>query len=684
MRLFKGFLAGICSLSLALSLSGGALAAERNRAAGFTLGVYVTAGLSANCYSRSPLTGEETGENYLRYLSAAVELAEENEANLFFDLGNTAEDLPGFPARPVEPMALCLRQGSFVFASGTWEEALPDEDRQQLESILTDHSDTYPGRDVDTLWSLESREQQDVLVIENNVGLGLDRFEVRILRLEEAARWEESGENSGDLVIALAPSGTWDADSLARQVAQTKSVDLVLVGSGGESLPARLSNAEGKEVPLAGGKGATELRLTVSRTGALSFGRPAGLDLAEYPCDPELEELLLSYYEADEALAEQEIGTLAGEWDQVTGLFQAQSDTMNLIHESRLWATGAELSLTCPSAEPGFSVGGLLEGSRVGPITLRDCYAACRSQSPVWVVEMTGTQLKDWLEECAKDYSVGPNNVVLGGGAGTDQLYGMSYEIYLGNPEGQRVTNMTYQGKPVTDQQRFRVAVDADRLKDEADPYGWYAVTGIAPKQAEQPEGIMPGGARLRRDNSAPMLLAEYIKALTAREERILPPQAQSRWVVSAATSAEALAPVSRLGFVEILYEAAGRPTAYLDLHQTFADMPGENPAAAWAVQAGIVVGNGSGQFLPDTLVSREQAAVMLLRYDTARGAGPEGSWGVRVPYTDAADTAAWASEALMWNVIRGYLLPDGGGRLKPQSALTVADLEYAIGQLGK
>ncbi len=74
----------------------------------------------------------------------------------------------------------------------------------------------------------------------------------------------------------------------------------------------------------------------------------------------------------------------------------------------------------------------------------------------------------------------------------------------------------------------------------------------------------------------------------------------------------------------------------------------------------------------------------MLLRYDIARGAGPVGAWAVGIPYTDAAKGSAWASEALMWNVIRGYLPPDDAGRLNPQSILTREQLEYAISQLGK
>ena len=77
-----------------------------------------------------------------------------------------------------------------------------------------------------------------------------------------------------------------------------------------------------------------------------------------------------------------------------------------------------------------------------------------------------------------------------------------------------------------------------------------------------------------------------------------------------------------------------------------------------------------------ELVVTREQAVVMLLRYDNARGAGPEGSWAVAVPYTDAANTSVWAAQALMWNAIRGYLPPDDGGNFDPQATLTAAELD--------
>lgn len=350
---------------------------------------------------------------------------------------------------------------------------------------------------------------------------------------------------------------------------------------------------------------------------------------------------------------------------------------MNLLHEAMLWAAQADLALASPQPEQSMA----LYQTAEEPVRLTgaDCYTLYGDSIPLCVVEMTGIQLRDWLEECAGRYTIiydGSISVP----EGTDQIYGISYDIYLGNPAGMRLANMTYGGRPITAEQTFRVALSAAHFEEEG-AHGFPAVTGLnaddviwASTQEKEPESPA---------DTIPKIVAAYIKTVS-QEGSFIAPKARSHWNISRSSSAQALASVTRLAFVEALYEGAGRPTAYLDLEITFSDMDGKNPAAAWATQAGIVLGNGSGQFLPDTPVTREQALIMLLRYDIARGAGPVGAWAVGIPYTDAAKGSAWASEALMWNVIRGYLPPDDAGRLNPQSILTREQLEYAISQLGK
>ena len=68
---------------------------------------------------------------------------------------------------------------------------------------------------------------------------------------------------------------------------------------------------------------------------------------------------------------------------------------------------------------------------------------------------------------------------------------------------------------------------------------------------------------------------------------------------------------LSRSAFARVLWEEAGRPSA--PAGEFFSDVaPGDAnyTAILWCAQSGIAAGNDKGLFLPQTPVTREQAAV--------------------------------------------------------------------------
>ena len=71
--------------------------------------------------------------------------------------------------------------------------------------------------------------------------------------------------------------------------------------------------------------------------------------------------------------------------------------------------------------------------------------------------------------------------------------------------------------------------------------------------------------------------------------------------------------------------------------------------AIAWASENGIVNGFTDGRFQPDTLITRQQLAAILYRYDNSyRGHTPQGSAALD-GYADAASVESWAAEAMSW-----------------------------------
>ena len=643
------------------------------------------------------------------------------------------------------PMAICLRYiGYDALVLGNHEFNFSQDVQQIFYDMLSDETDRYPGTPVDVVCAnyIDVKTQEPKMdpykVMTFQVG-GKD-FKVGILGLENvnvpnwdlpshyegadfvhadnaersyAYEWvnfwqkELREEQKCDFVIVSAHSGEGgDAvgagdqgavgdvsaefnkeNQVAHLIQNTTGIDMVVAGHNHVPGVSTFQNADGKDVPVVNGGTSTLTKtvVTIKKDGSFTIGQSENLDLTGYENDAGLKALMEPYYERTVPFVNEEIGTLSGDWDSVTDLFHMESDTMNLVHEAQLWATGADVSLASPVANKDFCISQLLGNKAKGPISLKDCYSFYKyDNNLLYMVEMTGRQLKDWLEDCVKDYTVAEDGTITGGGFGTDQLYGISYDVYLGNPEGVRVANLVYQGKPVTAEQTFKVAVNSYRLSANAagDEYGWYAVTGITMGS----DKVLWDGSVSEEfgsiGGSVTLIIAEYIKALTAQGKEITPPEPRSLWTLNAATSAEALAPVTRLEFVEALYQAQndGKPAeaAVAD----FTDVSDHNVAVNWAYTQGIAAGNGEGQFLPDAPVTREQAVVMLLRYDVAREQGPSGAWATRVPYTDAANASAWASEAMMWNVLKGYLSADASGNFRPQGNLTAADLDAALAVL--
>ena len=104
--------------------------------------------------------------------------------------------------------------------------------------------------------------------------------------------------------------------------------------------------------------------------------------------------------------------------------------------------------------------------------------------------------------------------------------------------------------------------------------------------------------------------------------------------------------------------------------------------AVDWAADQGIVSGDGTGKFLPDQAITREQAAVMLMNAATAQEKGPTGAWAVQIPYADAASISDWAADGAMWNVIAQYIAVGENNLFNPQGTLTAAEADAMIAAL--
>lgn len=719
----------LVSACLILALLGGAWAGAQEPEE-FTLGIYTTTDMSGKCYDEDPLSGEKFSDSYLKVASAMEQERKNNDATLLLDNGGfyqgTSITWCNMETKNGEenPLALSLRCCGYDAVSLSARELFYNEEaRKTFDGLLSEKNGRYPGAPVEALCAneLDRETQQSVrkpYAVRSFEVFGRE-FRVGILSFGETDRpeWTLSGEYRNvafahkengegslawewshhwekvlreeekcDYVIVMLPFGRGDSgeDRVVRFAQSTTGIDLVVAGRDGVPGAFALTAADGRAIPGVdgGGSALTKTVLKLRRDGSIVVARNQCLELSDYEDDADLKKRMEPYYESTIPFLEGRIGTLTRGWDQDTTHYYAANDTTDLFHEVQLWATGAELSLLDPGMLEGVSVARLSRQAGGTPISIRDCWELFpQGDYRLCVIEMTGRQIKDWLEHCVSGYTVDGTGAITGGSMGTDQIANLHYEVYLGAPVGSRVENITYEDRPVTEQQTFRVAVSSRRLDSGAahDKYGWYAVTGIG---ADGEKVLWDSGDSEKYGGTGGSffsIFVDYIKTLDAQGRQIMPTDPKGLWTMAAGDSTEILAPVTRLELVEKLYQLSGgtgkEPPA------PFSDVS-NHPAVNWAYAVGISRGNGSGLFCPQETITREQAMVMLFRYDQARGKVPEKDWQVGVRYVDAAKISVWSGEALMWNEVCNYLTADVENYLHPDEWLTAGQLEEVIEKL--
>lgn len=135
-----------------------------------------------------------------------------------------------------------------------------------------------------------------------------------------------------------------------------------------------------------------------------------------------------------------------------------------------------------------------------------------------------------------------------------------------------------------------------------------------------------------------------------------------------AATRAQVVAVLARIAGADI--------DAYKD--SGFADVSDSDwhaRAVAWAAENGIVEGYGDGTYFgPDDPVTREQLAVILMRFAAFQGEDVTGRADLEFPDVDSASD--WAVDALSWAVSEGLILGDDvTGELNPVDGSARAEL---------
>jgi len=294
------------------------------------------------------------------------------------------------------------------------------------------------------------------------------------------------GAERCDVVIALAHTGLekdprtgrlreGDAPNenfgwrLANEVT---GLDVVILGHTHATVPSVMVN--GTLVTQAGhhGEAIGRVDLTFERaTGAspwrLADRRARVIAVTDsVAAEPALSDTLAGYAARTKAALDEVVGRAAGPLFSPGGRF-ADNALLQLVQRAQLDATGADVSLAT-LFDPAQRIA-------AGPVTVRDLMRLYPYENTLVAVEMNGADLKLALEQSARifaDYSYEEDAPLTVPGAPAwnfDMAMGVTYDVDLTRPAGERILHLSWKGEPLDPAARLRVAVNGYRAAGGGD-----------------------------------------------------------------------------------------------------------------------------------------------------------------------------------------------------------------------
>lgn len=137
----------------------------------------------------------------------------------------------------------------------------------------------------------------------------------------------------------------------------------------------------------------------------------------------------------------------------------------------------------------------------------------------------------------------------------------------------------------------------------------------------------------------------------------------------------------TRAMVVMVLYNIEGAPAAEKSSFSDVAAGSWYSQSVGWAENAGIVSGVGGGKFAPDSNVTREQLAVMLMHYVKYKGGAPTSRSNLNM-FSDKGAVSPYAANAVMWAVSTGIISGRSSTMIAPGGQATRAELAAMLMKL--
>jgi 2',3'-cyclic-nucleotide 2'-phosphodiesterase/3'-nucleotidase len=272
-----------------------------------------------------------------------------------------------------------------------------------------------------------------------------------------------------DVILVAAHAGLTGGgtENMVRTIAEeAPGVDAVIFGHTHGSLPGRRFGEVLVMQPKNWGISLGRMDLTLERAAGAKWhvvakeSRLIPVTTVVRP-DREIETLAQPYH----ALAEQYLST------RVTDAPVDLSTRFSRVEDSALIDAIQQVQLAATHADVSFA-SSFTPAVRVtkGAVTVRELAALYPYENMLYVVDGDGRMVREALEtaarcfltctgDCLHQTLINPRII----GYNFDMAEGVSYEIDIRQPEGRRIRNLTWRGRPLADDQPLRIAVNDHR-----------------------------------------------------------------------------------------------------------------------------------------------------------------------------------------------------------------------------
>lgn len=289
-----------------------------------------------------------------------------------------------------------------------------------------------------------------------------------------------------DVIIASIHAGLENSraeSSAINVIKNVTEIDAFIVGHDHKTIATKIKDKNGVEKPVGGSKdtGSEMSRIDLdmvyndtSKTWEVTNATVEDINLSKVTADESVKEATKDAHEETVAYIKEEIGQASDNFlpiEEVPGIPEAQMQPtalISLINNVQLKATKADVA-----AASLFKQDSELNK---GPITYANIFDIYKYANTLVGVEITGKNLKTYMEDSAKyynQYKDGDLTVSFGGNGDVDskiRVYnydmfaGVDYKIDVSKPVGERIINPTINGKPIEDTKEYKLAVNNYRL----------------------------------------------------------------------------------------------------------------------------------------------------------------------------------------------------------------------------